>query len=108
MKPASYKEICEEIKRASENELRGIVEYADEDVVSTDFTGDTNTCIFDAGAGLALNDRFVKLIAWYDNEMGYTSKCLDLMAYMKSRETRATRASRKTSVEGKEKQLVTA
>ncbi len=108
VKPASYREICEEIKRASKNEMRGIVEYVDEDVVSTDFTGDTNTCIFDAGAGLALNDRFVKLIAWYDNEMGYTSKCLDLMAYMKSREARASRTSRKTSVEGKEKRLVTA
>ena len=84
IKPATYKEICDEVKRASENELKGIVEYVSDEVVSTDFTGDTNTCIFDANAGLSLNDKFVKLIAWYDNEMGYTSKCLDLMAYMKA------------------------
>jgi glyceraldehyde 3-phosphate dehydrogenase len=84
IKPATYQEICDEIKRASENEFKGIVEYVSDEVVSTDFIGDTNTCIFDAKAGLSLNDKFVKLIAWYDNEMGYTSKCLDLMAYMKA------------------------
>ncbi len=80
--PAGYQDICAEIKRASENEYAGIIKYVDEDVVSTDFVGDTHTCIFDARAGLQLNDRFVKLIAWYDNEMGYSSKVLELIRHM--------------------------
>lgn len=80
--PASYDEICSEIKRASQQEMKGVIEYIDDDVVSSDFIGDTHTCIFDAKAGLSLNDGFVKLVAWYDNEAGYASKCLDLIAYM--------------------------
>jgi glyceraldehyde 3-phosphate dehydrogenase len=80
--PAGYRYICGEIERASQNEFKGIIKYVDEDVVSTDFIGDTHTCIFDARAGLSLNDRFVKLIAWYDNEMGYSSKVLDLIRHM--------------------------
>ncbi len=108
IKPASYDEICAEIRRAAENEMRGIVQYVDDDVVSTDFTGDTHTCIFDAGAGLALNERFVKLIALYDNEMGYTSKCLDLMVHMKAQERRGVRPTRKAGAEERKKNLVTA
>lgn len=79
---ASYQEICAEVKRASDNEYKNIIKYVDEDVVSTDFIGDTHTCIFDARAGLSLNDRFVKLIAWYDNEIGYSNKVLDLIRHM--------------------------
>ncbi len=79
---ASYKEICAAMKAASEGELKGVVEYVDEQVVSSDFTSDAHTCIFDAKAGVALNDNFVKLIAWYDNEWGYSSKMLDLLAHV--------------------------
>lgn len=81
-KNASYSEICAEIKRASENEMKGVLQYTEEDLVSSDLIGNTNTCIFDANAGLALNDGFVKLIAWYDNEAGYASKCLDMLKYI--------------------------
>lgn len=85
---ASYQVICEEIRRASNNEYEGIIKYVDEDVVSTDFIGDTHTCIFDARAGLSLNDRFVKLIAWYDNEIGYSNKVLDLIRHMHTIDTK--------------------
>ena len=81
-KPATYEEICEVMKRASENELKGIVEYVDEDVVSSDFIGDAHTSIFDAKAGIALTDTFVKLVAWYDNEWGYSNKLVDLAIYI--------------------------
>ena len=82
-KPASYAEICEVIKKASEGELKGILGYTDEDVVSSDFLGDTRTSIFDAKAGIALTDTFVKVVSWYDNEIGYSNKVLDLIAHMK-------------------------
>ena len=81
-KPATYAEICEAIKKASEGELKGILGYTDEDVVSSDFLGDTRTSIFDAKAGIALTDTFVKLVSWYDNEIGYSNKVLDLIAVM--------------------------
>ena len=81
-KPASYAEICEAIKKASEGELKGILGYTDEDVVSSDFLGDTRTSLFDAKAGIALTDKFVKLVSWYDNEIGYSNKVLDLVAHM--------------------------
>ena len=81
-KPASYAEICEAIKKASEGELKGILGYTDEDVVSSDFLGDPRTSIFDAKAGIALTDTFVKLVSWYDNEIGYSNKVLDLVAHM--------------------------
>lgn len=81
---ASYAEICQAIKSASEGRMKGVVEYVDDAVVSTDFLGDTNTCIFDAKAGIALTDDFVKLIAWYDNEMGYSDKTLCLIEHMYS------------------------
>ena len=80
--PAKYDEICAEMKRASENELKGIMAYTDEAVVSTDFNGDSHTCIFDAKAGIQLTDTFVKVIAWYDNEWGYSNKVLDLTEYV--------------------------
>ena len=81
-KPASYEEICNVIKKASENELKGIVEYVDEDLVSSDFISDAHTSIFDAKAGIALTDTFVKLVAWYDNEWGYSHKLVDLAIYI--------------------------
>lgn len=81
-KPATYAEICEAIKKASEGDLKGILGYTDEDVVSSDFLGDTRTSIFDAKAGIALTDKFVKLVSWYDNEIGYSNKVLDLVAHM--------------------------
>ncbi len=81
-KPATYDDVCAAVKRASENELRGIVAYTDEDVVSSDFIGDPHISIFDAKAGIQLTDTFMKVIAWYDNEYGYSSKVLDLIAHM--------------------------
>ena len=83
-KPASYEEICKAVKAASEGELKGILGYTDELLVSSDFIHDSRTCIFDEKAGIALTDTFVKLVAWYDNEWGYSNKLLDLAAYMHS------------------------
>ncbi len=84
-KPATYEEICAAVKKASENELKGIVEYVDEDVVSSDFIHDNHTSIFDAKAGIALTDTFVKLVAWYDNEWGYSNKLVDLARYISTK-----------------------
>ena len=81
-KPAKYDEICAAMKEASEGELKGILGYTDEDVVSSDFIGDSRTSIFDAKAGIALTDTFVKVVSWYDNEMGYSNKVVDLIEYM--------------------------
>ncbi|WP_047682530.1 MULTISPECIES: glyceraldehyde-3-phosphate dehydrogenase [Xenorhabdus] len=81
-KPATYKEICEAIKEAAEGELKGILGYTEDDVVSTDFNGEKLTSVFDAKAGIALNDSFVKLVSWYDNETGYSNKVLDLIAHI--------------------------
>lgn len=81
-KSATYDEIKAAMKAASENEMKGILGYTEDAVVSTDFTTDARTSIFDAGAGIALNGNFVKLVSWYDNEWGYSNKCLDLIAYM--------------------------
>ena len=80
----SYEEICCTMKNASENELKGIMGYTNEDVVSTDFIGDSRTSIFDAGAGIMLNDTFVKIVGWYDNEWGYSSKVIELINHMSS------------------------
>jgi glyceraldehyde 3-phosphate dehydrogenase len=82
-KPATYSEIKAAMKEASEGELKGILGYTEEDVVSSDFNGDARTSIFDAKAGIALTDTFVKVVSWYDNEWGYSVKILDLIAYMK-------------------------
>ncbi len=83
-KPAKYEEICAAMKAASEGELKGILGYTDEDVVSSDFLGDPRTSIFDAKAGIALTDTFVKVVSWYDNEMGYSNKVLELIKHMYS------------------------
>ena len=82
VKPASYEEICAAMKKASEGELKGILSYTDEAVVSSDFLGDTHTSIFDAKAGIALTDTFVKVVSWYDNEIGYSDKLLCLIERM--------------------------
>lgn len=83
-KPASYKAICAAMKAASEGELKGILGYTEDEVVSTDFLADARTSIFDAGAGIGLNDHFVKVVSWYDNEWGYSNKVVDLVAHMYS------------------------
>ena len=81
-KPAKYEEICAAMKEASEGELKGILGYTEDAVVSSDFLGDARTSIFDAKAGIALTDTFVKVVSWYDNEWGYSNKVLDLITYM--------------------------
>ncbi|MGY0799361.1 type I glyceraldehyde-3-phosphate dehydrogenase [Lysobacter sp. A286] len=78
-KPATYAEICAEMKAQSEGPLKGILGYTTDKVVATDFRGDTRTSIFDADAGIAMDDTFVKLVAWYDNEWGYSNKCLEMV-----------------------------
>ncbi len=83
-KPASYEEICKAMKEASEGELKGVLGYTDEAVVSSDFLGNTHTSIFDAKAGIALTDTFVKVVSWYDNEIGYSNKMVELIRYMSS------------------------
>lgn len=87
-KAASYDDIKAAVKTASENELKGILGYTEDQVVSSDFIHDARTCIFDAGAGIALNDHFVKLVAWYDNEWGYSNKVVDLISYMAKVDTK--------------------
>ena len=82
-KPASYEEICAAMKKASEGELKGILGYTEDKVVSSDFLGDPRTSIFDADAGVYLTDKFVKVVSWYDNEIGYSHKMLDLIKVMK-------------------------
>lgn len=82
VKPAKYDEICAAMKAASEGELKGVLGYTEDAVVSSDFVGDARTSIFDAKAGIALTDTFVKVVAWYDNEWGYSCKVLDLIAHI--------------------------
>ncbi len=83
-KPATYEEIKAAMKKASENELKGILGYTEDAVVSSDFIGDPRTSIFDADAGISLNDHFVKVVAWYDNEWGYSNKVVDLVCHIAS------------------------
>ena len=83
-KPASYDQIKAAMKAASEGSMAGILGYTEDEVVSTDFLGESCTSVFDAGAGISLTDTFVKVVAWYDNEWGYSCKCLDLMRHMAS------------------------
>ena len=80
-KSATFKEICEVMKSASQNELKGVLGYTEDAVVSQDFIGETCTSVFDAKAGIALTDNFIKVVAWYDNEYGYSSKIVDLAEY---------------------------
>ena len=81
-KETSYQEICDKMKEASETYLKGILAYTTDEVVSTDFLHDSHSSIFDAGSGIGLNSRFFKLVSWYDNEWGYSNRCIDLLKYI--------------------------
>ncbi|MDA3880950.1 MAG: type I glyceraldehyde-3-phosphate dehydrogenase [Prolixibacteraceae bacterium] len=81
-KGASYEEVCKAMKEASEGELKGVLGYTEDAVVSNDFVGETKTSVFDADAGISLNDNFVKVVSWYDNEMGYSTKVVELIEHM--------------------------
>ena len=81
---ATYQEICDAMKAAAYGELEGVLGYTEDNVVSNDFIGETCTSVFDAGAGIALTDTFVKVVSWYDNEIGYSNKVLDLVAYIQN------------------------
>ena len=83
-KAATYAEICAAVKAAAEGPMKGVLEYVDDEVVSSDFRTDAHTSIFDAQAGIALNGNFVKLVAWYDNEWGFSNKMLDLTRHIDS------------------------
>merc|ERR1719244_1174278 len=85
-KEATYEEICKRLKEAAHGSMKGFLGYTDTDVVSTDFIGDERSSIFDAKAGIQLSKTFVKLVSWYDNEMGYSHRVIDLIAYMQSKE----------------------
>jgi glyceraldehyde 3-phosphate dehydrogenase len=95
-KPASYEDIKATLKAASEGPMKGIIGYTEDEVVSSDFIGESCTCVFDAKASIALNDHFVKLIAWYDNEWGYSCKVLDLLIHMAAVD-RGSRAGKSAS-----------
>lgn len=88
-KPTSYEEICKAMKKAAEGPMKGIIAYCDEQVVSSDFIGSEYSAIFDKDAGIALNDSFFKIVAWYDNEMGYSARIVDLILYMATQEKKS-------------------
>ena len=89
-KATSYQEICEAMRRAADVEMRGVLGYTDDPVVSTDFTSDSHSSIFDAGAGMELNSNFFKVVAWYDNEWGYSNRAIDLILSMAQKEVEMT------------------
>merc|ERR1711928_1680 len=85
-KETSYEEICAKIKEAASGPMKGILEYTEDQVVSTDFVGDTHSSIFDAKAGIMLSSTFVKLVSWYDNEYGYSNRVIDLIKFMATKD----------------------
>lgn len=89
--PTSYKEICAAVREASETTMKGIIGYTEDQLVSADIVGNFNTCVFDSSAGIMLDDNFVKLIAWYDNEWGYSAKVLELIEHMYNTDHEAIR-----------------
>lgn len=99
-KPTTYEQIAEAMKAASQKNMKGILAYCDEPVVSSDFIGTTYSAIFDKEAGIALNDQFFKIIAWYDNEMGYAARIIDLLIYMASKEAVLVGNSKKSMITG--------
>lgn len=94
-KPATYEQICAAIKKAAEGPMKGIIEYNVDEIVSADLRGNFNTCIFDEKAGIMLDDKFVKLIAWYDNEWGYSNKVIDLTIHVAKTDAAAEKAAKK-------------
>ena len=86
-RPTTYEEICRSMKEASEGYLKGILGYCEEQIVSSDLIGSTLSAVFDKGAGIALNDKFYKIIAWYDNEMGYAARVVDLAIFMAEKDS---------------------
>ena len=94
-KPATYEQICAAIKKAAEGPMKGIIEYNVDEIVSADLRGNFNTCIFDEKAGIMLDDKFVKLIAWYDNEWGYSNKVIDLTIHVAKTDEAAEKAAKK-------------
>ena len=90
-KPTTYEHICKTIKRYSKDIIPDVLGYTDEPVVSSDFIGDSHTCIFDEKAGIMISPTFVKLVAWYDNEWGYSNKCLDLASHMKAVDSKSAK-----------------
>jgi glyceraldehyde 3-phosphate dehydrogenase len=86
---APYDQIKQEFKAASQGSLKGIIDYTEDSVVSTDFIGSTASCVFDASAGIQLNKNFVKLVAWYDNEWGYSKRVVDLLVFAAQSDGRA-------------------
>ncbi|KAH9509134.1 hypothetical protein Btru_049184 [Bulinus truncatus] len=97
VKPATYKEIVETIRQASLDDMRGIVGFTDDMLVSSDFRGNPCSCVFDAQAGMALNDTFVKLVAWYDNEYGYSCRVLSLVNHIFAVDTSRTKRKKSDS-----------
>ena len=85
VKETSYEEICAAMKKASETYLKGILGYTEDEVVSSDFIHDSRSSIFDAGSGIQMSSRFFKLVSWYDNEWGYSERCVDLIRYIASK-----------------------
>ena len=101
-KPTTWDAICKAMKAASEGELKGVLGYTEDEVVSSDFIGDARTSIFDAKAGIALNDTFVKVVSWYDNEMGYSNKLVDFLLFMASTDKSGSKpAAKKTAAAGR-------
>jgi glyceraldehyde 3-phosphate dehydrogenase len=88
-KPAKYEQICAAIKKHADGPLKGILGYTEDEVVSSDFIGDNHSSIFDMKAGIALNDTFVKLVSWYDNEYGYSHRVVDLITYIAKKDAAA-------------------
>ena len=89
-RPSTYEEICDAIEEASETTMKGIIEYNTDEIVSGDIRGSYATCVFDVKAGIMLDDTFVKLIAWYDNEWGYSNQCIDMLQYMARQDEKAS------------------
>lgn len=85
-KPAKYEDIKKKVKEAAEGPMKGILDYTEDEVVSSDFVTDSHSSIFDAAAGIPLTDTFVKLISWYDNEFGYSNRVIDLIKYMQTKD----------------------